>query len=214
MAAFNVLNLPELLENMLSHLPTINVLIATRVSTFWKATIDGSDQLQKALCFRAAKYAQGPQEGAHLPVIISQTTGAVDFLKSFRTANDKFLYNPVFEVLFKRNSGGSITSFWWNSKICHRLRKDGSSSLNKMLAFQPPVNNADIVCKWVESHHRGEMDFNTLAVENAKGIRVEDVFAQLNKKAETMGVYELDGFACFVVRSCASNRLDDSDDEL
>ncbi|KAK5744950.1 hypothetical protein LTR17_001701 [Elasticomyces elasticus] len=53
MATDNVLNLPELFENILLQLPTRDLLFAQKVCKIWKLTIDASPSVQKALFFAA-----------------------------------------------------------------------------------------------------------------------------------------------------------------
>lgn len=54
MAVNSVFATPELVEGILIHLPLKDLLFAQAVCTYWKAVIDGSQLLQKALFFRPA----------------------------------------------------------------------------------------------------------------------------------------------------------------
>ena len=49
-----VINTPELLENILSHLDTKSLLLSQRVSKQFQGTISGSSVLQQALFFKLA----------------------------------------------------------------------------------------------------------------------------------------------------------------
>jgi hypothetical protein len=56
MAMQNTLALPELLENIISHLPERDILCnAQRVSHHWKTIIDSSPTIQKKIMFQPVK---------------------------------------------------------------------------------------------------------------------------------------------------------------
>lgn len=119
------LEIVELLEQILLHLPMRDVLLAQRVCTRWRSVIIHSNRLQRALYFVPSPIPSGSCPPlVHNPLIAS----AFAAYFSFPTANYRKPYNTY--VILKS------TEKPWEDSV---KRKD--ASWRRMLIAQPPAYN-------------------------------------------------------------------------
>lgn len=201
-AASKVFNIPELLEAVLLDLSCKDVLITQRVSKLWKATIDGSAKLQKALCFVPVQKCKKESAAldAYCVPIFSDSTSARDFYCDSHANNA--LYNPFLKALFRsyipvHSSVPLEVHFEYNSGFHNFFQGGKNSSLRKMLVVQPAMTRVRVDC--IEEYATGKdesgrplvkhndvnraiMRYYLRYIENTNGVTVGDVVDQIEKE--------------------------------
>ncbi|KAK3724368.1 hypothetical protein LTR37_000992 [Vermiconidia calcicola] len=145
-----VLNTVELLESIISHLPCNDVIRVQRVSKSWKAAVDGSVMLQKALCFSRhgssclSRSSRNNEERLNASarrslqeylVVLPTATSAHGFYIESQTEN-YYVLNPLFSNLFERAHPTLQLLKYKTNDIKHFTTDD---SRHAMYASQPPA---------------------------------------------------------------------------
>ena len=142
------LAITELRENIISHLPPKDVLLAQRVSKTWQATIKGSLMLQRALGFVPNGSTDTSSSGLHVDFDSIKSTShsegltAVQFFEASQQAG-AITINPLLYALCK---AASHNCFEPPKAELRTVLKDTESSWNKILLTQPPIRRATVRC--------------------------------------------------------------------
>jgi len=177
MAMQNTLGLPELLENIISHLPERDILCnAQRVSQHWKNIIDNSPTIQKKMYFAPAEQpALSPVDYDEDQVkifggtpIYSRTTLINPLLKgdersntaqthfqisrdfAVRTKPMKLFGRPTSHVHFRPNLMMAPPRIYWQINAQNKDTPSPLPSWRAMYLSQPPVA---IVMLMIAYHH-------------------------------------------------------------
>jgi hypothetical protein len=128
-AAFSI---PELLENILRHLPPIDILRHQRVCRHWHTVITTSTSLQQALFFRAKVGAQEPQFNPLLQSLFPPMFDSKTVIPS--------MYEHYIDQIYEMS---------WYKNIERRknvLRED--ASWQRMFPIQPPAKIDKLLFQW------------------------------------------------------------------
>lgn len=183
-----VFDITELHESILSHLPPKDVLLAQRVSKTWKATINGSLMLQRALGFVASSNSFVTTSNSDTDYFSRQkpslSTGMT--AAQFIEASDKpgaCVINPLLECLCEKKDSDDL--FLPPGTELATLVKDKRSSLNRIRLTQPPVAYALVGwrCTCVrEDLFPGDIDANEIGQGGNTTFR--DLFKELHSIRE------------------------------
>lgn len=160
-AACQVLNTPELLENIILHLPCKDVVASRRVSTLWRDTVHKSTKIRTFLglagtvedsecACETQSFAdidtKNVEEHAkkHCATAASELT-AVKFLAQLETDN-RILVNPLMEMLFPY-SPMYPNGFVVVEGVDGVLKTYEHPLLKEMFACQPPVKKVRLLVR-------------------------------------------------------------------
>ena len=153
--ASKAFNIAELLEAVLLELPCKDVLILQRVSRFWKATIDASLKLQKALCFTSSQQGQPTSRTSRRLAMFLESTSAREF--HAQVLGKQW---PVYDPVFKH-----ICPPWAMSKCQYIAEYTDTarnlvshvknSSLEKAFITQPKPTEVRVFCNEIHAAKAG-----------------------------------------------------------
>ncbi|KAF2656964.1 hypothetical protein K491DRAFT_714862 [Lophiostoma macrostomum CBS 122681] len=166
------LEIVELLEQILLHLPQRDLLLAQRVCRRWHAVINSSKHIQQALYLLP------------LPTVITASQPASNPLLASAFAG-------YFKLLAWEEFSGTYTSTW-ASMLLHSTEKRWQqrfireeANWRRMLVTQPPVPHVDIVDQRIAPDY--EDCFAEASVHNEEGVRMGELL-QLEEKKYTHGL--------------------------
>ena len=160
-ATTRALELPELLENILHHLPTKDLLLAQRVSKHWLHLIKGSKSLRQALFYEPEEVKDVWAAGRKLnyfPEVIAcvpRNSNVEDlFIPPFHTVW-QIVPVHVNELLLTRIDYGSAPCDFRRPaqggddcdvelRLSHAIASEGRASWKRMFLTQPPVTKVVI----------------------------------------------------------------------
>ncbi|KAK5732317.1 hypothetical protein LTR17_010631 [Elasticomyces elasticus] len=133
--AQQMLLLPELIENIILHLPMKDLLLSQRVCKTWKAVIDSSPQIQEALFFTARQQKQVPALHG------LETDAYIGHACTCRTCTATQVPKRLNPLLFTSiRSGGRVNGL--DPLVKEPLH--AQASCFRMLLSQPPQENVTI----------------------------------------------------------------------
>ena len=206
MAQVNVLDTTELLEAILCRLPCKDLLFAQKVCRSWRATINGSVKLQKAL-FLAGTHLPLADTGSssefdedgfhinaleHFAFVAGPSSTGLEICKVGENF-ESVLLNPMIQQLCKqeRQAGTSaIAIFCYDGED---QRSSGPrSSWKKMLLTQPPLREMEwylwpVLNTDTSSQTERLHSTTVFTVMNKTGVTMQDLIDALKEMCEFEG---------------------------
>lgn len=209
----NTLGLPELLENIISHLPERDILCnAQRVSHHWKTIIDNSPTIQKKISFAPTEqpaispvgYDEDEVKIFGGTPIYSRTTLINPLLKGQERSNAKAhfqissdfavrmkpmkLYGkPTGHVHFRPNLMMAPPRIWWRINAQNKTTPSPLPSWREMYLSQTPVAIAMLMIAYHRPAPPGSRNMFKVMIRDNDGITLGLVYETL---AATMPVYD------------------------
>lgn len=191
--ALQVFNTVELLESILLHLPTKDVLLAQRVSKSWKGTVTGSLRLQKALFLVPCRKAAKTFFHEWLNPFWSTSTSAEEFYDNFAvtdvTTKGEIIVNPLLKPMLSLYTASGEGEFGTNHNITEDIfASQESSSWREMFVTQPPLLGIDVGIEIEE----GEWDWSACSPEAESGVTLADLAKTLKDIVSNYESYDND----------------------
>jgi hypothetical protein len=196
-ASLRVFDIYELLEAILLYLPMRDILLAQRVNRRWRATIESSKPLQRALYFLPHGSCSWDGLRETNPLIASV----------FSNFFNIFPIRPVMPFMVK----GLLEATRARPECAVLLKptveefevkvKNAGASWRKMLVAQPPVVSLQVIDKRIAPDYH---DCFNESVENTEGVRLEDL---LVLEDEGPGLRELDVDVLAAISEAASSSM-------
>lgn len=191
-------HVPEMLEAILFELPAKDLLLSRAVCKTFKACIENSSKLKKALFLVPDGEVQDRLKGKVAPhrLYVAIITLLLKELTNAGPGRSVFKLNPLFNHHFKDLSEGDVYCNH-NGRVGLRGSKSGSDAIwKKMLLAQPPFKKHSIRFVYLKDRYRDAEYHAHYRFENSNGLTMGDVM-QAFDKALTMN---RDGGAPFEIR--------------
>jgi hypothetical protein len=155
------LEIVELLEHILLHLPQRDLLLAQRVCRRWHAVINASKHIQRALYFLPLPPANSTSsQPASNPLLASAFAGYFKFL-AWEEFTSTYTSTWASMLLYS-------TEKRWQQRFIQE-----EASWRRMLVTQPPVSHVDIVDQRIAPDY--EDCFAEAGAHNEEGVRMGEL---------------------------------------
>lgn len=187
-AALKVFGTTELLEQILLELPLRSLFPMMRVSSVWKATINGSVKIQRALFLQPCIRGIDPEDFSFPEEANNDLSPVISDLHEHILAsaeNGSHTLNPLARVIFHHKYRDNFEYHHFESVFNNNTTT--ASSWRTMLVIQPPVKTVNVYlklfmwCRKMCPEKRESYSLKDMLCTNEAGLTLGDI-------AETMGM--------------------------